>query len=544
MLNDTRSEYFAIRLVIIILSVVGPLCTAYTATLLRRWFVSTKGPSLDFIAKTAWENAQWSNLTLFQWYCVAEACFYLFFLWYRTHLQREAIHPPLWSKEDRRELFEKLVAEIHDPEKFLSGWFRGANVEDIGREDVKGFAGWAFFEGRNTEEDAEELEEITAKMEERMGRTFKPGKGTAKSLKLTLDPIEMETRCLLWYSIIMLVDTVAHIRMLRYGMKYYSTMDSTFKVFPPRPLAEITATAASPAENISYWLRPHTSKIRLPVVFLHGIGVGLHPHIEFLHELDQGLNENAKEDDKVGILTIEVLQISSRLTHSIPTREEFLEQMTQILDRHGYDRFVVCSHSYGSVFTTYMLTNKAMASRVAGTLLLDPVTILLHMPDVAYNFTVRQPRHANEWQLWYFASKDPGVSHTLGRHFFWSQNVLWQDRILELVGKGMRMTVSLASRDLIVDTQAVGAYLAKHEVPDPVIVKDGANGQKHMELGTHEKKKGKDGEVEVEEWKQRTFTGKGLEVLWWDDFDHAQVFDSGETRGKLVDVLVEYSKGG
>lgn len=340
----------------------------------------------------------------------------------------------------------------------------------------------------------------------------------------------------------MLVDTVAHIRMLRYGLKYYSTTDSTLTIFPPRPLAEMTATAASPAENISYWLRPHSSKTRLPVVFLHGIGVGLHPHVEFLHELDLALNASSTEDDKVGILTIEVLQISSRLTHSILTCENFLAQMTRILDTHQYKRFVLCSHSYGSVFTSYMLNNDAMASRVAGTLLLDPVTILLHMPDVAYNFTVRQPRHANEWQLWYFASKDPGVAYTLGRHFFWSQNVIWRDRIMQLVDGGMRMTVSLASRDLIVDTQAVGAFLAKHDVPDPVLVTDKTN-QKHMELGTHESNDGKDGKAEVEGWKQRTLTGKGLEVLWWDDFDHAQVFDERKTRAKLVGVLVAYSKG-
>lgn len=324
-------------------------------------------------------------------------------------------------------------------------------------------------------------------------------------------------------------------------MRYYCTLPTSFGVFPPRPLALATASGRSPAPKLSYWLRPHTSKTRLPVLYLHGIGVGLHPHVEFLHQLDAKLNANTPPNDQVGIMCIEILQISSRLTHSILDRSEFLTQLTQVLDQHDFKRLVLLSHSYGSVLSTHMLTDDAMAARVAATLMVDPVTILLHMPDVAYNFTARAPTHANEWQLWYFASKDPGTAHTLGRHFFWSQNVLWRERIMELVDRGMRLTASLSSRDLIVDTEAVGRYLVNHEIPDPVLLKDKKANQEHMELEVASKKKKEKREV-GEAWKVRKFGGKGLEVLWWEDLDHAQVFDQAGSRAKLVDVLVEYSR--
>ncbi|KAK4899350.1 hypothetical protein LTR49_027649 [Elasticomyces elasticus] len=160
------------------------------------------------------------------------------------------------------------------------------------------------------------------------------------------------------------------------------------------------------------------------------------------------------------------------------------------------------------------------------------------MPDVAYNFTVRKPKSANEWLLWYFGSKDPGVAHTLGRHFFWSENVLWRDQIMTLIdGQGMRVTASLASRDVIVDTRAVGAYLMSGEVPEPVVMENGSGKGKDMELEV----KGK--ESDLQQWKTAPWKGKGLEVLWWDNLDHAQVFDAKHWRAKLVEVLVEYSKG-
>lgn len=260
--------------------------------------------------------------------------------------------------------------------------------------------------------------------------------------------------------------------------------------------------------------------------------MGLITQQQFLQELDSTLNTGEKTDGEVGILAIEVLQVSSRITHPILRREEFLQQFTEVLDFHHFDRFVLASHSYGSVLNTHILTHDPLASRISANLLVDPVTVLLHMPDVAYNFTVRPPKHANEWQLWYFASKDPSVAHTLGRHFFWSENCLWRDRIMELVNNGMRITASLASHDLIVDTEAAGTYLTEHGLPDPVLTKDD-EGREQMLLQTRSRT----------HWKHWPWQGQGLEVVWWEGHDHGQVFDKLETRRKLVAVLVEYSKG-
>merc|ERR1712230_269180 len=54
------------------------------------------------------------------------------------------------------------------------------------------------------------------------------------------------------------------------------------------------------------------------------------------------------------------------------------------------------------------------------------------------------------------ASMDMGVSHTLSRHFFWNENVLWKKDM-----QGRRVTVSLGGKDLIVNTEAVGRYLSE-----------------------------------------------------------------------------------
>ncbi|KAK3628061.1 hypothetical protein LTR56_008679 [Elasticomyces elasticus] len=522
MINHTVFQYAFIRFWIFFLHAIAPLSTAWTATLIGR----------------AYLNSAWPRFTAFNIWCLAETAFFIFFLWYRRHLQREALHPPLRSREERKAIFDKVRGEVNDIEKFLQGWFRGAKVEEIGREQLKSWLDWAFWDGRAGPEDQEEMDGMVKDVESLIGKPLPEGTGTAKGLRLTLDPIEMEWRSLLWYACMLVVDTTTHLRMMRYGMQYHGTSATTWKVFPPRPLAAATNIKTSEAESLSYWVRPHTSKTRHPMLFIHGIGVGLYPYVEFFHELNMAQNSGRSDKDgEVGILIVEILQTSSRLTHDILTRNDFLKQITMILDANDYTRFTLVSHSYGSVLSTHILTHPPLASRVAATLLIDPVTVLLHMPDVAYNFTVKQPTTANEWQLWYFASKDPGVAHTLGRHFFWTENVLWREDIMKLIHQnGMKMTASLASRDLIVDTKSVGAYLMEGGLPDPVLVKDDTTG-KHMELEIKGEKRQRQ-----EEWKTRNWKGEGLEVLWWDNLDHAQVFDAKTRRARLVEVLVEYSR--
>lgn len=521
MLNDSWASLVFIRVCIFGLQAIGPCSLAWTIWLACDLLASRKTiTTLPLPGLQAW--------------IAAEALFYLFFLWYRRHLQREALHPPLRSREERKQLIEQVHAEIHDPDKFLSGWFRGANSKDIGRDGLKSFLDWTFWEGRATGDDAEELEEYVRLIEKMAGHKFPEGKGRAKALRLTLDPIEMDVRCLTWYATVMLVEQITFARFWIAGFSYKRTGVVEPWVFPPRP-ATLLAGGKSPAKTLSYWYRPHTSKTRLPVLFIHGIGIGLYPYVDTLEAISKQSEfaSDDRADGSVGVLAIELLPICSRLTQSIIHHEEFIKQITAILDAHGYDKFVLASHSYGSVFSTYMLTHDPLASRISATVLIDPVTILLHMPDVAFNFTVREPQTANEWQLWYFASKDPGTSHTLGRHFFWNENCLWKSRIKDLMDRGMRFTVSLASRDLIVDTSAVAQYLLHDDLPDPVVT---ANGQTHMKLETHESG------VKNEAWKTKPWSGSGLDVLWCEDLDHAQVFDDKKARARLLRVIAEYTK--
>jgi pimeloyl-ACP methyl ester carboxylesterase len=92
---------------------------------------------------------------------------------------------------------------------------------------------------------------------------------------------------------------------------------------------------------LSYWHRPHTSTSKLPIVFLHGIGIGLWPYVKFL----AALNNQGPHDEDVGIIAIELLPISFRITQAALGQEEVCRQIGNILHHHGYEKFVLVTHS-------------------------------------------------------------------------------------------------------------------------------------------------------------------------------------------------------
>jgi hypothetical protein len=104
------------------------------------------------------------------------------------------------------------------------------------------------------------------------------------------------------------------------------------------------------------------------------------------------------------------------------------------------------------------------------------------------------------------------------------ENALWREDVV-----GRNVTVTLGGQDLIVNTRAVGRYLSD----------DSPEGGRWSSAW-------RDGEEEVrevgrgEEWMGRPWSGEGLDVLWYEGLDHAQVFARRSDYGKLVDVVRSY----
>ncbi|KAF4443511.1 ribose-phosphate pyrophosphokinase [Fusarium acutatum] len=404
-------------------------------------------------------------------------------------------------RADRQRLFQQCHDNIPDAGQYLRRWFRDAPEHEIKRENVKDFFRWAFLNMEvcdSTYDD--ELDEYVEELEDLLGRKLEPGRGDAKCLRMTLDRVEMLHRSLTWYLCIFVVDTIASAYLLCHSFSFHRiSISKFFTTFPLRPLSLVTRYK-SPAKRLTYWHRPHTSKTRLPILFIHGIGVGLYPYIKFLAEI----NAADSADGDVGIIAVEIISVSSRITGSAMLKQEMCEEIHRILSSHGWEDCVLVSHSYGSVVAAQLLRDPKTSISIGPVIFIDPVSFLLHLPDVAYNFICRRPSETKEHLLSYFGSKDIGIAHTLFRRFFWADNLLWKKDLQD-----RPVAVALASRDSIIDTKSIRAYL--------VGSKDWARSP------TKET-----GEVSRD--------GK-LDVIWFEDLDHGQAFDHKTTRLRLVETI-------
>ena len=238
--------------------------------------------------------------------------------------------------------------------------------------------------------------------------------------------------------------------------------------------------------------------------------------MDFLNSLAAESSATRDEDDngQVGIIALELMSISSRICPSAPETSRMRHEIHKILAEHGWTDFVLAAHSYGTALASNLLQHQLFEHRIKSAVLMDPICFCLHLPDVAYNFTRRQPKEANERMLYYFASQDMMISETLARHFFWNEYILWKEDIPDLP-----LTVTLSGRDLIVPKEAVWRYLTGSEIHD--ISSEGMG-----ELGQH-----------TREVKQGP-----LRVLCFDELDHAGLFASkGNCRG-VAQIAMEYSR--
>ncbi|KAI0784914.1 hypothetical protein C8Q75DRAFT_776751 [Abortiporus biennis] len=471
MIGNSLPEYIFIRASIYGLRLVAPFSILYliASFYYREWLFS-----------------HWLGI-----YCLIEAAFYILVYLPRTVLlQKAALHPPLWSREERQALFAKCLTRMKDTD-FSTGWFYSKHPSAIRRDNVVEWILWAFFSTHPSgldEDWEEELEGYVLMVEKLLGRKLEQGwDNTVRCMKITLDPVISLHRPFLWYLIVALVDTYTSIYLLRTGFHHYS-LKKWMTYFPPRLVTVVSKTSPNP--QLSYWYRPHRSSNKTPILFLHGIGIGLLPYAPFLADL-------AQLDPDVGIIAIEDFSISMRISPPPLRREDVLDGIRGILDYHGLQQVVVVSHSYGTVVAAHMLKDPKLSSRISALLLADPIPFLLHRPAVAFNFVYREPRSANEWQLWYFASRDPDIARMLARHFFWADNILWKEDLA-----GRKVGVSLSGRDQIVDAPEVWRYLTGEE-EEPRL-----------------------------RWKK-----DNLEVLFYPELDHAHVFDTEKWRRPLVDMV-------
>lgn len=296
------------------------------------------------------------------------------------------------------------------------------------------------------------------------------------------------------------------------GFTFYRQPRGKFlKTFPLRPLT-LLAPKQSAAPSFSYFYREQKSTTHRPIVLIHGLGIGLAAYLPFLLMLPKD----------IGILVIEVLPLSSHITEAMPLPAEQVREIGDIISQQSLEPFVFIGHSYGSFFAKLFLETPFLTSRMERMVLIDPISILLHVPDVAYNATSRKPKYPNEIQIAWAATTEPDIAFTLAKRFCWRSHVIWQEDLLRCP-----TTVVVGSDDCLVNAEAIAAYITKGPPqPDPASVVS----KPDLQWSWTDKKS----------WETNFWSGEGLELYWLAGYDHGQSFFSTPVLRNIVKLLEQY----
>lgn len=154
---------------------------------------------------------------LLTWSAIETAFWLIGYLPRKRSLQASAQHPPIPDREERKALFWKCWDKIPHPEYYLSKWFLGAKESQIRKDNIREFYAWALMSrgdesedekikrarehSEESQADEDELDEYVDGVQTLLGRTIMPGRGSAKSLRLTIDAVNMSHRPVIWYMV-------------------------------------------------------------------------------------------------------------------------------------------------------------------------------------------------------------------------------------------------------------------------------------------------------------------------------------------------------
>ncbi|TDL29568.1 hypothetical protein BD410DRAFT_780011 [Rickenella mellea] len=313
------------------------------------------------------------------------------------------------------------------------------------------------------------LDEVLNMLEKRAGAKIQKGSNPkVKPMRLTIDPANISMRPLTWYIFVRASNVALRIW-------YQNRHDLTFGCF--NGLEYLIRTP----QGYSSGVGPS------PVVFIHGLGLGLFQYQRFLHDLLKGHPD-------APLLILLQPQISQDIIHprylkpmrrfeTVKCLHGLLESLGWIGDTLKDNKGVtILSHSNGSYAHAWFL--KSYPALVIRSCFVDPVIFCSWEGDVCYNFFYRTCTTGVELLMRYYVGTELGVTNVLQRHFEWASNALWFEEIPH-ARDPVRCRFFLAGKDAIVDSERARKYLTSHGVKKGIwLDPEGRHGQALVGGGT------------------------------------------------------------
>mmetsp|Transcript_10668 Transcript_10668/g.15842 ORF Transcript_10668/g.15842 Transcript_10668/m.15842 type:complete len:522 (-) Transcript_10668:109-1674(-) len=313
------------------------------------------------------------------------------------------------------------------------------------KDNLDDFLCWAFFSKSPSDMlplEQLELSRLYREVEAHLGFTFKSGRNhQIEAKRLTLEDVNALHRPLLVYIAVGFLRGIASVALWAMGFRRYSSINGP-----------------------AYWHRPSANDScgsHSPLLFFHGISPG--GYVMYLPMVLWGLCNDGR-----AAFLFENNPISCRPSFHADTEHHTVQVVVDAVNQHigSNENVTICGHSFGSCPMTWLIRSPEFISRIQQIVLLDPVTIVLHEPDVIDNFIYGKRASNNSIGsavIRLAASSELFTNHYLRRHFAWYNSELW----LEDIPPQARLTVCIAEKDDIINAKKVKGELDVHKQTCP-----------------------------------------------------------------------------
>jgi len=235
----------------------------------------------------------------------------------------------------------------------------------------------------------------------RLDQGLHPGRSGVTSLRHTLDTVRVIHRPLLFYVGVRTLNLVHGIllRLRGFHRGHHEGLWYWYRL--PGSGTKSSGDSEEPTE---------------PLVFFHGIGLGLVLYLPLLLRLPAQSQ-----------VLFEMPWISMNPFADIPSSTQYARWVVEALEKHDVHACVALGHSFGSLPISWLL--KHHPRTISRCILVDPVAILLNLPDVCVNFLYKRPKSLWGKMMRVFGARELGIAKTLMRHFFWTDNVLFPEML-------------------------------------------------------------------------------------------------------------------
>jgi pimeloyl-ACP methyl ester carboxylesterase len=394
------------------------------------------------------ESGDWRR-TLLLSYTGAEI---LFYCWFRRALRISQVrqHPPLTSRERRDEIWEGIresAPEGENPYSFLRMWFSVSTLAHVSRLDLRQWLAWALFDRQYDEivsvKAQIELEERIVFGEKELSVTIPdetvtaPGKEeAAAAMRLNVDPVTADHRPLVYYAATAFAGLAGDAALRLRGFRKHRVGPVCFWIVKG---SDASGSAGSESEP--------------PLVFVHGVGIGLATYLPFLLRLSSASQRAGRT-----IVLIELPHVSMKLNvDTIPRMDVIAECAAIFFKQQAVPPALWVAHSLGTF--VFAVVNRLQPELVAGAVLVDPVCFLLWEPDLLRNFCYKVPETPMQIIQNYHVCRELSISHFFHRHFWWHECVQFAKQM------PAHSLVYISENDGIYNTGRVMDYLKANDVP-------------------------------------------------------------------------------